>query len=406
MNRILRDFFSFLLFFSFFSCGSQNASQDEFPGLIPKGKVISGIHCKKDSTTTYSVYFPGNLSSGKSYPLILAFDPAGSGALPLELYHELAEKYGYIMVGSEDSRNGLPISTTSRIISSLFSEIRDRFPVDTNRIYTLGFSGGARIASLIGLYYGGVSGVIGCGAGFAGDDVLGKFKFDYIGFAGTFDFNMNEMIRLNNQLEQNNFSHAIILLDGIHEWPSGKLMKNAFIWNECCAMRKSYIPMNSELISQQKSFFDSLLKVDKENNDMLSMYRNLRNTISFFNSLSDISTYSRTLNELEKDPEYIKQSAHQQQMMEREFTEQNLLQEEFFFRDLSWWRSRISDYDKRIRDNKDISDLRFCKRVKSYLSLLAYLNYNRMIKEHNLRNADLALHIYQIVDPENASKIK
>ena len=54
------------------------------------GKVIPGIVCLKDPSTTYALYLPKNYSSSRKFPVILAFDPHGSGDLPLGFYHNLA----------------------------------------------------------------------------------------------------------------------------------------------------------------------------------------------------------------------------------------------------------------------------------------------------------------------------
>ena len=55
---------------------------------------------------------------------------------------------------------------------------------------------------------------------------------------------------------------------------------------------------------------------------------------------------------------------------------------------------------------KNINDVRMYRRIKSYLSLLAYMNYSRMVSNSNKEKADFAYEVYKIVDPENAAKIK
>ena len=112
----------------------------------------------------------------------------------------------------------------------------------------MGFSGGARIASIIGFYQGGVAGVIGCGAGFPATNQPVRFKPDYISIAGNADFNMNELINLDKQLDEAKFTHASILFNGKHDWPPVEIMENAFIWTEFCSMRKGFIQKNDSMI--------------------------------------------------------------------------------------------------------------------------------------------------------------
>ena len=83
----------------------------------------------------------------------------------------------------------------------------------------MGFSGGARVASVLGFYQGGVAGVIGCGAGLPSTNQPVRFKPDFISIVGNADFNMNELIALDKQMDQANLTHALILFSGKHEWP-------------------------------------------------------------------------------------------------------------------------------------------------------------------------------------------
>jgi len=406
-----RSGFSFLLLIvlGIVSCANGHSSgkkQNEPNRAFETGKVIPKVFCQKDPSTTYALYLPKKYSSSRTYPVILAFDPHGSGNLPLELYHGLAEKYGYIMIGSNESKNGIPVSESDRIIFSLFEEMNLGFSVDTNRIYTLGFSGGSRIASLIALFHGGVAGVIGCGAGFPGIDQPGKYRFDYIGFAGTYDFNMHELIGLDQQLDQQAFNHALFLFDGIHEWPSASLIEKAFKWNECCAMRRNSIPKDDHFINAEKQRIDSLLTIEKNSVDKIGYHRSLKNAISFMKDLSETDSYKKTLTDLEKNPGYKQQSRAQQNLLEKESKEQQELNDDFFFKDLDWWKSRIAGYDKRISSSKNPEDARMCRRLKSYLSLMCYMNYTRLQNKGDVEKAKFAMQVYEVVDPENAAKTK
>jgi hypothetical protein len=93
-------------------------------------------------------------------------------------------------------------------------------------------------------------------------------------------------------------------------------------------------------------------------------------------------------------------------MIGKEMREQQELNEDFFSKDLNWWRKKIANYDLRIRNGKDSTDVRMCKRLKSYLSLLSYMNYNRVSSSHDTIAGNHAMDIYEIVDPENALATK
>ena len=406
-----KSFFCFLVIFSFLalSCSSsqnrtsvnkeQNASQE-------KGKVIPELSCLKDPSKSYSLYLPSNYSAGKRYPLVLAFDPHGSGSLPVEQYHALAEKYGYILMGSNNSKNGQSINETQSIISSMFEEISTRYSADTSRIYLMGFSGGARIASLVALYGGGIRGVIGCGAGFPGSNQPGKFRFDYIGMAGNADFNMNELVNLDEQLQQQGFRHALIIFDGKHEWPSNDMMQNAFIWNEFCAMKDKLVPENDRMIQEYRVAMQEKISGDNSKTDIYKKYLDLEQMIRFLDGLISTEELRKQLQETKSSPDFKKAEKTILALKEKEMQEQQMFSENFYQKDIEWWKKQITNYELRITKKNNPQDVLLCKRMMSYLSLMAYMNYTRANSTGEKGKADFALMVYKVVDPENAAKIK
>jgi hypothetical protein len=83
---------------AFFSLRAQ--AQD-----LPVGKIIERVVCLKDDSQSYALYLPPNYTTDRRWPVIYAFDPAARGLRPVERFKDAAEKYGYIIVGSNNSRN-------------------------------------------------------------------------------------------------------------------------------------------------------------------------------------------------------------------------------------------------------------------------------------------------------------
>ena len=406
-----KTFLTFLVIFSFLvlSCSSsqnRTSANTANHSSQEKGKVIPDISCLKDPSKSYSLYLPSDYSAEKKYPLILAFDPQGSGNLPVEKYHALAEKYGYILMGSNNSKNGQPMNETEAIISSLFEEFSTRYSVDSSRIYLMGFSGGSRIASLVALYGGGIRGVIGCGAGFPGGNQPGRYRFDYIGLAGNADFNMNELVNLDEQLEQQGFLHALIIFDGKHEWPAKEMMEEAFIWNEFCAMKENLIPKNEKLIQDYYHVMEDKIHLDDSTGEIYRKYNDLKQMLSFLDGLTNVDNLRKQLQETKSSPEFKKAEKNIVTLKEKEMQEQQMFAENFYIKDIDWWKKQITNYELRITNEKNPQDVLFCKRTMSYLSLLAYMKYTGAINSGEKDKADFALKVYQMVDPENAAKIK
>jgi len=112
MRKII-FFLSITLLFtaiSFQSCSSCNhkKKKDDKDSAFVRGRVISNVSCKKDYIQNYALYLPSYYSEDKKWPVVCAFDSHGKGLLPVELFKDEAEKYGYIILGSNNSKNGIP----------------------------------------------------------------------------------------------------------------------------------------------------------------------------------------------------------------------------------------------------------------------------------------------------------
>ena len=157
------------------------------PQTPAPGTVHASVTVAADPTNSYALYLPSAYSATKRWPLLLVFDPFARGEVSVKLFHEAAEKYGFIVVGSNNSRN---FQDPSAAIRTLWADVKQRYAIDPRRIYTAGLSGGARVASSVALackYC--IAGVIANGAGLpSGATTPGSEVADWFLVAGTTDF--------------------------------------------------------------------------------------------------------------------------------------------------------------------------------------------------------------------------
>src|ERR1700756_4760718 len=99
-----------------------------------------------EPTQEYAIYLPTNYTADKKWPVIYFFDPHGVGNLPIKIYKQLAEKYGFVIAGTYNSKNGMQMNESGHAALSLMRDVDQRISVNNARIYTFGFSGGARVA--------------------------------------------------------------------------------------------------------------------------------------------------------------------------------------------------------------------------------------------------------------------
>ncbi|HOW45971.1 MAG TPA: hypothetical protein PK919_12490 [Candidatus Aminicenantes bacterium] len=200
---------------------------------FPLGQVIECLPSLRDPAQSCALYLPSGYVTGKRWPVLYAFDPGGRGAIPVRLFQEAAEKHGWIVVGSNNSRNG-PWKDIYEAVWAVWEDTHARLRIDDARVFAAGFSGGARVAAgLARILSIRPAGVIACGAGLAEwlepADIAG---IPWFGTAGKEDFNLKEMRGLERDLRRLGSPCQLRVFAGGHNWPPASLALEAADWLE------------------------------------------------------------------------------------------------------------------------------------------------------------------------------
>lgn len=200
---------------------------------FPRGQIIEEVKCGADSAQSYALYIPSDYTPGSAWGVIFGFDPRARGRTPVERFQAAAEKYGYIVAGSNNSRNGSwPNSMAAA--AAMARDVATRFSLDPKRVYTAGMSGGARVAMGVALGNNVIAGVIAASAGFPDGRPAKKAPFAVFGTAGSEDFNYIEMRDVDRNLTT---PHRLAIFEGGHVWLSAELAMEAIEWMELRAVR-------------------------------------------------------------------------------------------------------------------------------------------------------------------------
>ena len=229
------------------STGGTESAQD-----LPRGQIIDDVRCNDDPAQHYSLYLPSNFTTDRIWPVILAFDAGGRGRRGVERYQAGAERYGYIVAGSNNSRNG-PWKPSLDAARAMTADLTGRFPVDLKRIYTAGMSGGARVAMMVALHpeviagriHPEIAGVFASSAGFPPGEFRESVGFPIFGTAGTEDFNYREMSNLDRTLRS---PHHVVVFEGGHTWLPVEAATEAVEWMELQAMTSGIRPRDQTTI--------------------------------------------------------------------------------------------------------------------------------------------------------------
>jgi len=99
---------------------------------LPRGEVIPKVVCEADRAFSYALYLPTGYREDRPAPVLFGFSPGGTGVEPVELFQEAAERSGYIVAGSNDSRNG-QVALSARAREAMWKDVHARFKVDPAR---------------------------------------------------------------------------------------------------------------------------------------------------------------------------------------------------------------------------------------------------------------------------------
>ncbi len=366
-----------------------------------KGELIEKVSVLSDASQSYALYLPSSYTPEKSYPIIYIFDAHADGRLPVSMYKELAEKYGYILVGSNNSRNGTGWEETKKIADNLFSDSHDRLSIDPSRIYLMGFSGGARVANALCISNGGIAGVICCGAAAPAISTPDpRSDYTFLGICGNGDFNYIEMRKYDMvDLIGRPVKHAFIEFDGKHEWPGASIMKEGFLWCELGAMRKHPKLKDDGFVKQEIALYSENIKLAQQNKKTVEVYNLVRRTINFFDGLADLKDYYAIYKPLKENAEVDAALKKEQTIWQKEEELKAYYGEAFQSKNSTWWKQETAMLNKKTGKTEEQL---MNKRLLDYLSLVAYMQTSNAIQQKNMPASKMFAELYRIVDPTNS----
>jgi dienelactone hydrolase len=265
--------------------------------LPPAGK-IGNATCQNDASESYSLYLPSAYNEQKRWPIIYLFDPSGRGTRPVELYQDVAEKYGFIIAGSNNSRN---FSTDeSRSVSAIWQDTHQRLALDVHRTYTGGFSGGARVAGLMATSCSRcqIDGVIANGAGYPSRGPQGGGKLLYFFGVGNQDFNWPEIVNLRREREEAGLPYRVRVFEGPHQWPPAEVMQDAVEWMQLKAMQAGDLPRDLAFIDRRWRATQTETEDAARKSDAMAELSGLRSLVTDFAGLKDTGEATNKLAQL------------------------------------------------------------------------------------------------------------
>lgn len=331
---------------------------------LPLGQIIDDVKCAADPAQSYALYLPSNYTPEKTWSVILAFDPLGRGRAPVVQYQAAAEKYGYIVAGSNNSRNG-PWNISLTAAQAMSADVRNRFAVDEKRIYAAGQSGGARVSMALALSTSQFAGVFASSAGFPDSRPRTLLPFPVFATAGTDDFNYVEMRRFDRVLTS---PHRLVVFEGGHTWLPSEIAVEAVEWMEIQEMKSGRRPHDDSLLD--RIFAARSARVDALTRDV-DIYIAVSSLASDFDGLRDVARFAARAGTLahRKDIQQALKNDRAQEQHEEQLSRElaQLLSEldnPATRRDgLDELRTRLTKLARQAGADEDSADRRLARRV-------------------------------------------
>jgi dienelactone hydrolase len=271
---------------------------------LPRGRLIDDVRCIADPSQGYALYLPSAYTPDRAWSLLIAFHPGANGRAMAEKYRAAAEQYGYIVAGSNNSRNG-PANVSAASLAAMSADLGRRFSIDARRLYLTGMSGGARLALQVALTNPSIAGVIASSAGFLDSQPRASVPFAVFGTAGTEDINHLEMRMLDRTLRS---PHRLVIFEGGHTLPPDSVALEAIEWMELQAMK-------SGRRSRDEAFIDHMFAARRraaaDAADAAAAVHLLDALAEDFHGLRDVTTIAAESAALAKRPEVKKALARE-----------------------------------------------------------------------------------------------
>jgi predicted esterase len=375
----------------------------------PAGNIVPKVVCEARPEQSYALYLPSAYTPHKRWPIVYVFDPGARGMVPIQLMKDAAERYGFIVATSNNSKNGA-WKPEAEAASAVWDDTHKRLFIDDRRVYMAGFSGGARLASRLAQMCKCAHGVFLSGASFSTDSPPSRDAvFPVFMTAGMLDFNYGELVHLESQLSSLAFPHFLQRFDGAHEWGPAGAWPQAFAWMNLLAMKEKRLPRDDAFIIAELQRFSAAAKeIEKAGNPLYSAQA-YRQAAAAFDGLASVDLLRERAAALEKDASYrAAEKRERDDLAQQSALEHDVMRITSALRELTADRSQlrqqasqlIQDLRGRATHEKKEEKRRVLERARRGIFAAMIETGEPLIDEKNLDLAEIYLNFAADARPE------
>jgi dienelactone hydrolase len=280
------------------------------------GTFVERVACEKDPTQTYTLYLPKAYTPHRPWPLLFVFDPRGRGMMAAEIFKDAAERFGWIIASSDNTRSDGPWEPNRRAILAMWPDALTRYAVDEKRIYAAGFSGGAGVATVVAATTGHIAGIIAAGAPDPGESEKTP-PVAWFGAAGRVDFNFLDAKSTDERMRRAGNRRRLEYFEGGHQWLPRAMAMRAAGWLEALAMKDGRRARDPQLAGELRDADVAAGLALEEAGRLTDAYRVYSSVTETLGELTDVSRARARVAALDADPR-MAQARKEEQRVDRE----------------------------------------------------------------------------------------
>ena len=377
---------------------------------LAKGKIQDNVMVNDSIAESFALYLPKDFDVAKKWPVVFVLDMQGRGRQAVSILAPSAENEGYIVASSNNVNDSLSLSKNILVAHRMMNLVAQVLPVDSNRIYTAGFAGGARLASTVPAFIAKISGVLSCGAAVSNLELLNQKKpFYFIGIVGVEDYNYTEMLATEKVLNKMKFPNQLFTFQGGAEWPSQDYLTMALQTFNLSAMAKGHVAKDDAYV--QNAFNQHL----KQTNNLLGAqplmaHDRLWEMTEIFQPLRNIDSLKESSKTLRKTNLYRTQkrkrsaAIYKEELTKEDFAyylEQDVIT--YNYNNLGWWKYQMEELNKYQKSANEF-ERNMGKRLEGFLNALIEDNLDMLSQEKpvDLEAVNFLHMLKTITDPKQA----
>jgi pimeloyl-ACP methyl ester carboxylesterase len=375
--------------------GCKGERSDASPNVY---KVPLSDSCLFEPDHHYDVTYPDRPDPKQLIPLVIVIDPHGDGLTAMQKFRDALEDLPFVIAGSEKIRNNYENFEIS--LQNLYQDILEKYPVDPQRVFVAGFSGGARMALYYGLHNP-ANGIIMFGAG-PGNLPSGYQSPRIYAVSGTRDFNFIEQYRPLFSGIRDHTAYVNDYFRGIHSWPPGRYIREAVVFS-LRDETESFKEISNNLSLEFLQEYDSLRNAE----DLFFAGKALEKAWYFSTESKQQKALLEKINAFASDEEWMACQREIETYFNQEVTIKAMYVEKLADPDLEWWTGELNSLFAKINNGSNPVETDYYYRLKGFLGIYLYSRITQLLRTNNSSGLmDRLMEIYEQVEPQSEDLVR